>query len=132
MLFLHQAPPCRTFSQAQAQHQFRSRGAPYGGERRPGEPIPDRVTEDSKIAVRCLRRCKIRHEVGDAFGLEHRFPPMILHMESAQELLRMPGVFYFDWSNCAFGEDYTHRQIYLTNLPCLALLAKECPGGTNM
>ena len=129
VFFVHFAPPCRTFSQAQAQHQYRSKNAPYGGERREGEPVPDKVLDDSTIAVRCLRRCKLRHEIGDAFGLEHTFPPLILQLESAQTLLAMPGVYYFVWSNCAFGEKYQHKQIYLTNVPWLAPLARDCPGG---
>ena len=41
----------------------------------------------------------------------------------------MPGVFYFSWDNCEYGEKYKHRQIYLTNMPFLALLSKDCQGG---
>ena len=40
----------------------------------------------------------------------------------------MPGVFLFTWDNCQFGERYRHRQVLVTNLPCLAALAKDCPG----
>ena len=112
----HYSPVCRTFSCAQAQYNQRTMERPYGDPELKG-PIRDTVIQDSKLAVRCAQLCKIHHQVGDAFSLEHVFPTPMLQFESFKELLAMPGVFLFTWDNCRFGKRYRHRQVLVTNLP---------------
>ena len=121
----HYAPKCSTFSYVQAQHQQRSMDAPYGDPER--HQLRDTVVDDSKMAVRAGTLAKIKHQVGDAFGVEHIWPTPMLQFVTYQELLAMPGVFVFTWDNCRFGEKYQHRQVYITNCPFLAVLAKDCP-----
>ena len=87
------------------------------------------VEEDSKQAVIVGRLCTLHHEVGDAFTVEHVWPSPMLQFETWQRLLNMPGVFVLTWDNCRYGEQYLHRQLLVTNLPCLAALAKDCVGG---
>ena len=121
----HYAPRCATFTYAQAQYQQRSMDAPYGDPDK--GPLRDSVITDSKLAVRVAALCKIHHQVGDAFSIEHVYPTPMLEFQSFRELLSMPGVFVFTWDNCRFGEKYQHKQILITNQPFLAVLAKDCP-----
>ena len=38
----------------------------------------------------------------------------------------MPGVFVLTWDNCMYGEQYVHRQCYITNMWFLAGLSRDC------
>ena len=52
----------------------------------------------------------IHHAVGDAFSLEHIYLVLVMEFAELKELLAMPGVYVLIWDNCAFGEEYRHRQ----------------------
>ena len=123
VFYEHYSPVCTTFTYAQAQYQQRSMTAPYGdGTGRPA------VEQDTKLAVRTCALARIKHALGDAFSIEHVWPTPMLQFTCFQELLALPGVFLFTLDNCAFGERYRHRQVIVTNLTCLAPLARDCDG----
>ena len=121
----HYAPRCATFTYAQAQYQQRSMQSPYGDPDKKG-PLRESVVTDSKLAARVAALCKIHHQVGDAFSIEHVWPTPMLQFESYLELTNMPGVFVFTWDNCQFDEPYRHTQVSIMNQPHLAVLARDC------
>ena len=98
----HYAPRCATFSQTQAQYNQRTKQAPYGDPDAKGPLRPDVVT-DSKLAVRIGALCKIHHEVGDAFAIEHPFPTPMMQFQTYKELMGMPGVFYSPSTTAGLG-----------------------------
>ncbi|MCP4241114.1 MAG: hypothetical protein GY772_11185 [bacterium] len=121
VFYEHYAPTCSTFTYAQAQYQQRSMAAPYGE-----AIVRPQVDADSKLATRVCKLASMKHMVGDAFSIEHVWPTPMLQFQCVQALLAQPGVFHFTWDNCEYGEGYRHRQVMITNLPCLAHLSRDC------
>jgi len=115
----HWSPNCRTASRANRK-PYRWKDEPYG------HVQDDKLMDDSVIMVRVAKLAIIKHSVGDFFGIEHIYPTPMLEMDSYKELLALPGVFVLTWDNCMYGEDYMHRQCYITNMWFLAPLSRDC------
>ena len=82
--------------------------------------------QDSTLMVRTCALAEMRHNVGDAFSIEHIYPTPMIEMDCYKKLLALPGVFLLTFDNCMFEKEYKHRQCLITNVPAFAQLSRDC------
>ena len=57
----------------------------------------------------------MKHEVGDAFSVEHMWPTPMLDFVCWSEFLALPGIYIVTFDNCGYGSPVRHRQMLVTN-----------------
>merc|ERR1712242_427270 len=128
VFYEHFAPPCTTSSPANTRHRARTKLEPAGTQARAPEPYDQKVDDDTWAMLVACKLARIKHEVGDAFSVEHIWPTPMVEFNWWREFLALPGIFIVTFDNCGYGEPVRHRQMIITNQVWLCVLSRDCPG----
>ena len=90
--------------------------------------IPTKVRDETFLLEVTCKLARIKHEVGDAFTVEHIFPTPMLYMQCWIDLLSLPGIYIVTWDNCRYTLDVRHRQMMVTNCVWLVAISRDCRG----
>ena len=114
--WLHQAPPCRTFTRSRRSdkwgtvRQLRSDEKPEGF----GSPETEQANELARRAA-YLSRCVM--ESGGYFSIENPYDSRIWDMPFMKALLKLEGVRFVRWDACMSGSLHKKPTGFLTNAP---------------
>ena len=128
VFYEHFSPPCTTSSPANTRHRVRTKLEPAGTQARPPEPYDQKVDDDTWSMLVAVKLARIKHEVGDAFSVEHIYPTPMLELHWWREFLALPGIFIVVFDNCGYGEPVRHRQMIVTNQVWLLRAQPRLPG----
>ena len=78
-------------SQANRIYRVRSKLEPAGKQECPPEPYDQKVDDDTWPRVIACTLARTKHEVGDAFSVEHIWPTPMVDLQCGRELFALHG-----------------------------------------
>ena len=142
VLYVHMGPPCGTFTRARERPipewqrrwdapcpgPLRSDDRPDGLSPRHLMPLDSlKVHKGNVIAEFCAKVASFCIEHNKFFSIENPTGSLLWKLPCYIELLSRPGVASVDFHACMWGSRRNKRTSFVTNMPQLEVLRKECP-----
>ena len=142
LLYVHMGPPCGTFTRARERPipewqrrwdapcpgPLRSDDRPEGLSPRHLTPLDSlKVHKGNVIAEFCAKVASFCIEHNKFFSIENPTGSLLWKLPCYIELLSRPGVASVDFHACMWGSRRNKRTSFVTNMPQLEVLRKECP-----